>query len=340
MANRPRSRKTSEKVSRIGRNKNQQGNRAMPNFNKARIKLTETLLIAISPIVAYSIIFAYNYGYFSVFKIPIQLIEFSIGQVFIVAVALAGLTGGTFSVVNFLSTFLFNLKVPAPITKRLRKSFPIYLLFVVNFVLLYKYLQEWFSSLAFLLVFFFIDFIAPLFAYKTQKGYLKKLEAADRAAKKIDNNVTILDKILQTLDIGVARFVAYFVIGIAMIAQLGRASAIRQEQFYITNTNPEMAVLYMTNTHAVAVEFNRVSHKIGDAYKIIELGQDAKLTFKNEKIGGLALISTESIFETNKTPTSVFVTLTSFATPTVTPKPKPTSTLTPTFTLVPIIPSP
>ncbi|MBV6450628.1 MAG: hypothetical protein MHPDNHAH_01354 [Anaerolineales bacterium] len=341
MANKPRTRKASKTLLKAKQNKNQQSNQAKSTASKARIKLTETLLIAISPIVAYSIIFAYNYGYFSVFRIPIQLIEFSVGQVFIVAVALAGLTGSTFYAANFLSTFLFKLNVPEPINKRLRKSFPIYLLFIVNFVLLYKYLQEWLSSLVLLLVFFFIDFIVPLFTQSAKKGYLKKLEAADKVAKKADaNSVTVIDKILQVFDIGMARFVAYFVIGIAMITQLGRASAIRQEQFYITNTNPEMAVLYMTNTHAVLVEFDRLSNKIADNYKIVELGQDTKLTFRNEKIGRLSLASTEILFEPNNAPTATTVILTPLATYTLTPKPKTTTTLMPTLTLTSATPSP
>ena len=73
---------------------------------KKRISLSDALIIAAIPVVAYFLQYVYYIGYFSVFKLPRQFIILDIKEVFIVISGLTGFSIVFWLLVNFFSFFI------------------------------------------------------------------------------------------------------------------------------------------------------------------------------------------------------------------------------------------
>ena len=254
-------------------------------FNK-KIQLSDTLLLAICPLIGYSVLFAYRAGYLVYFNLPLQFIEFSIGQIFIVTASLLGIFFLAFPVINLFFT-IFNLtKLPPQIVRNIRRNFSITIFALIGAILFYRVKIIWWASLGFLLIGLFADILVPLLLYKTNKNYIEKLESVESERRAADGYVTtILDKYMNVVGVDIARLTVYLFFGIAMVFVLGQGAALNQSSFYIANTDPKTVVLYMTANKAILAEFDSDSKVIGNIFYIVELDKHPEISFSYKHIG-------------------------------------------------------
>ena len=65
--------------------------------------ISEATLITVATVIAYSIAFLYEAGYFSAFNIPFHLIQVQLDTVLIIVIALSTVFLSLFSFINFIS---------------------------------------------------------------------------------------------------------------------------------------------------------------------------------------------------------------------------------------------
>ncbi len=143
-----------------------------------RIPLSETLMLATVPILAYVVVFVFEIGHLSFFQLPAAFVVFDFTNIFLVAASLL-LVGVV--IYYYGDTFYEAIKIsPDPIRRRLRKVFPSIVIFLAFFFIYSEFWREWIFALIAVLVLTLPSFITPLITQRKTKGYLAKLEAEDK----------------------------------------------------------------------------------------------------------------------------------------------------------------
>jgi hypothetical protein len=287
-----------------------------------RIHLSETLILASIPIIAYLLVFIFESGYLSVFQLPTTFITFDFTSIFVVTGALLAL--GT-TIYYYGDTFYEAIRTsPDPVQRRLRKVFPSIVIFWALFFIYSELWREWVYSLATILVLTLPSFVMPLITQRKVKGYLAKLRAADeiddQKVTKKDDWESPFHKLIRFL----GPQLLLFLLGLYMVYNAGRATALRQVNFHIVSTSPERVVLWMTNNYVVCAAFDRTAKEVEPSFVVLNFAEDPNLEFRLQKIGPLKL---------RPLPTSPTIPPTSTATSA--PLIVPSSTATTTSTLAP-----
>jgi len=296
-----------------------------------RIKVSETLAIALIPIISEIILVIFEYGYFSIYHIPYVLVSFDWGNLFIVSVSILML--GVFGY-YYIDSFLSAIKsTKEPIREKLLRSFGAFILFFIfSFIYGPKHWKEWLPAVIGVTLILINEFLFPLFI-KGKHSYTEKLKLhAENRANREKNmtNKSFLDKIFQFLGPKVLLFLFFLYV----VYNFGRASAMNQETFYTLNTSPETVVLWMENEKFIIAPFNNESKTYGPGFQVVNIGDDVNILYTKKNIGQLtfnntAIVGTQSSSEHSSTPIvsmTPYLTLTPILTQTIFP----IRTLTPT----------
>jgi len=108
--------------------------------------------------------------------------------------------------------------------------------------------------------------------------------------------------------------IAVFLFGIYIASNAGRSEAIKQEEYLVTNTTPELVVLRMYGDNLVCVPFDRTTGEIEESFSVIKNTGETGLALRLEKLGRLHLPEITPV--ASATPTAVQV---ETLTPTITP---------------------
>jgi hypothetical protein len=276
-----------------------------------RVTLTDTLVVASVPVLAYVLHFTYTAGYVTAFGLPTALIEFNLNDLFVAIAALAML-GFT---VYFFGDAAFSLvrDLKEPIREACLRVFGAYVFFIALFMLLTPTWGKWLPALAVLVLLSLLEFGMPLITQCGKGSYLEKLRAwqQKRLQREADTSyVSPVTRLVRFLGPGVI----LIPIAAYLVFQAGRASAVNATEFRVASTSPESVVLYMTDSKLVVAPFDRTTQTIESCFTIIPISDNpglADIQFRLEKVGPLSV-----------------VTITSTPSPTATPSPSATSTQT------------
>lgn len=274
------------------------------------INLSEALILAAVPFAAYLIVFSYELGYFSVFKIPNEFISFDLPRIFFALFTIVIVIATTYyfgqSFINLINSW------PSPIKNRLTdKVYPSVLGIVVGlFTIQDKIL--WIFILSLIIFINLFDFITPLFTQRNVKGYLAKLIAADKVFKGFKNRQepSLIDKL--AIIMGRRTFWGFmlFLYMLFITYQLGSGAARSQTEFRVVNTNPERVVLWIYNDYALSAPFDRVTKEVDSSFIVIKIGEDPNIEYKFEEIGPLKLKKTppDNVSTNTPAPTPTIIT--------------------------------
>jgi|CXWL01.1.fsa_nt_gi hypothetical protein len=302
----------------------------LPLFNK--IRLSETLILASFPIMAYLLIFTYFSGYFSVFKLPIQFISFDLVSVFFVSGILLGLA----FMIYYWGDMIFHIfrHLPKPLRSRFERFSMATFGYIVFWYLYDKLFNDWRDQLILILgivIIGLLEFGSPILLLTNRKAYLAKLESDDERKDAIRKQQeknreweTSIDRLIR-----IAPEIFIFFIVLALVYAAGRYTAIRQTEYRVVNTAPERVVLWDTNEYAICVLFNRLTHEVEQSYIVLKIGDNPQIEYSLEELGRLKLKS-PSPSQTN-IPTSSPTLSLSIVTQT------PVLTMTPTLTASPVL---
>jgi len=253
------------------------------------LRLSDTIILAAVPAVAYMVTYFYRLGYLGYFQIPIELVAFSPSDVIVTMGVLAMLAVIVFVLGILLFTVLrvFWPKVPGALRWRLAVPLLFLLMNAVFVILSPTWLAFWLVWLIFILAIMVVEFLPPLWA-PTDGSYLDKLEFQDQRARLTDReHITPVDVAFRLMGpkatLGLAVPLA-----LALTAFLvGQAQAVVQRSFYVTNTSPEAAVVLVAQDYVVCVPFERSSRETLPAFLVLRTGESPGLVMTLEKIGPL-----------------------------------------------------
>jgi hypothetical protein len=253
------------------------------------VDLSDTIFIATLPALAYMLTFAYRSGYLGFFRIPTQFVSFRLGEVFTVIAALAVVGLLFLFAVDLVYTILPQRARMGALGGRLR-----YFLFLCFWLILtllaFPELPMGLkaASLAAMLVLALAMFVLPLITVRGEGSYLEKLEAAEQAARRADQQVeTLVDKLLQWIDPRLFFGIALALVLICAAWMLGRFSASSQREFHVANTSPEAVLLSITDDYVICCPFDRGTNEIEPGFLILKNGEDPNIIFQLEEIGPL-----------------------------------------------------
>lgn len=288
--------------------------------NKPRFRITEGILLALAPAFSYLLAFYYEKGFTQYFKIPTKFIQ--IGLIEVLILTSIGLTIVILFVVllaNFNLLFLnFRFEEIHPMIRpRLLAILPGVMIFVIFFSLFGQARwQYWITWLLVAIGIAAIYFVLPLFTQRKVSGYTNKLMAQEELD---ESNPGIYTIIGRRYGWGFILLVCFVILSTIIAQNAGLAEAVKQKDFLVLGTSPEMVVLRIYGDKMITAPFDRKTQEVQSRFVIKKVGEDDNLVISPEEIGPLKL----------RTPSPT-------PTPTLTPSPTATFTVTPVPTETPI----
>jgi len=147
------------------------------------IILSDTLLLAAIPFIAYLFTFIYQAGYLQAFQLPSQFVSITIVDIFNIGGKILGVIFLVFSSVNLFSNFLPKGNMPNSLARRARG---LLLLFLLAYPFLFLFEWGTISNIVLVVLIFviLIMFLPPLVSRKYRGTYLQKMEQLTGEAEK------------------------------------------------------------------------------------------------------------------------------------------------------------
>jgi hypothetical protein len=259
--------------------------------------ISEAAIITTVSVIAYSIAFLYEAGYFSVYNIPLHLIQVQLDTVLIVLLTLSSVFLTLFFLINFITTIWPESWVIQ--IKLLRIC--LILIFPLWRLLLYGWeSKDWLLYFIPLFIIILLEFILPLITYRKKKSLKEKFEA-DEIAESKPRSKTIFGRMQSFLGpIGYATILIFFLL-CKMSYDAGIAKAHTQKKYYFLNDSTDTLVIRVYKDMIIGVKYNNVKKNINSSVILNKIGgnQPIELLFKN--VGPLNFEDTENIIEISVT---------------------------------------
>lgn len=257
--------------------------------------LTDSVLLAVLPVLAYLISFQYESGYASAFYIPIELISINLTSIFI--------SLGFLLLFVFYSSQIISVIQIVFMNKLNRILKWMIICFTVLFALApilfdFRYVWKEFTIISsVIIIVVFLNFGVPLFTQRGKGPYIEKL----RAEYATDSEVkTVYDRFLDGL-FGIAGPKVYFamifliilIIVIMPLAGFFRARTARD--FYTINKNQDLVVLRIYGDNLICAPINKEKKEVTAGIIIVKFSDESKGVLRLEKVGPLHSRKTDII---------------------------------------------
>lgn len=240
--------------------------------------LTEGILVALAPVVAYGLKFVYEFGYSRYFDIPPELVSFSLQSIFptmpIVLFVIGYIIYQIGTVFNFRNT---EMNYPQIVFQNVG-------ILVILSPIIYQFAPSVYYTLIFIVPAFYLvlrHFAMPILWHRNIKGYIHKINKHfENVIKKSD---TLVDELFN---FGLYRVSAILILlaGIFMMTGFyGYQTAKKQSQFWVRNTNENEVVVRFIDERAVFVKIND-DNKLTGEFFVRDLTEE-NLVLHNMEIG-------------------------------------------------------
>lgn len=269
-----------------------------------RLATSATVWLAGIPVVAYLTVFSYYSGYFGVFNLPPQLIEFSIVQVFTVAVAIVGIAIVVFFWGDLAISAVSGL--PDILAKRLRRGIIIFFIYI-GLIIATQSPQNlrnlhWFAlgGVVFVLL---TELLLPLLTERREPGYLNKLRAAEARRDRSSKEESLggpFERLLKLM----GPWLAAAVVLLIFVYGIGKYHALTRKSFYVSTADANLVVLWMGQDRAILAPYNPNTRVIERQFSILEVTQLPRV-LQYAEVGPLTLEQARAVtFVTQTTPTT------------------------------------
>lgn len=299
--------------------------REKPFFNK--LISSETILLALIPLLAYFLLYLYESGFLGYYGVPSQYITFEISEVISITVLFFTVVFPIFGVINIFYQFSGVFKSRS--SKRQFMAIAIIIIYLIIFGLIFGGLGNNVASIFMFLMagfVFLIVFISPIF-YKKYKGtYREKLEQnfeqAGNGGKDLES---LWEVVIDKMGLEVFEFLTIFAMTCFLTHPFGTLKAYQKVEYGVIQTSPECAVIYTKTDFIICTTFDKTNKIFEPGYQIYSSDDLSGIRIINERIGPLHLKPTPT-----KTPQPTFTpTITNSPFPTFTPTEPPVPTATP-----------
>lgn len=256
---------------------------------KKKITLSDALIIAAFPFVAYIVQFVYYYGYFTYFNLPTQFIKFDLQNIlktFLILILFLLLFFVVFINYSFMlkrTMFPSFLSPYLPILLPLLMfSFALLSFLIVNrHSLIFQIIVITLSSIGFVLLVIFLQRVGEKDIPDVILRIIKKIN--------IDFTGSFLDILLKKIYKKVMLAGFYCILLLSFIFIVGYSNALNRVSYLVTNTTPECVVLFITENWAICSPFDRNTKEVESSFTIIYFDKYPGISLSYEEVGRLHL---------------------------------------------------
>jgi hypothetical protein len=230
---------------------------------RSQFPYSEGLLIALVPAYAYLLTFQYEEGFASYFGIPAQLVDINLGSILIptAAVLVFGLL--YFMVANGLVMFIPATVGDHPLVKRHVITIIVSSLLLFIPAVIYNTRRWWIFAIGSTLLGIFVYLLFPLLLFRTEGGYINKLEKAQLRLDRGNDAPTLIRWSAAKLNPRLILLFIFLIYLVVMSKEAGRTSAMGQREFLTMSSNAgDMALLRSYAGRFVFARFNRTAVRL------------------------------------------------------------------------------
>lgn len=244
--------------------------------------ITDSIIVAISPIIAYLIVYSYEIGYAKTFGIPLEFISINFSSFFVIASSLLNIILIPFLVINIFIILFHGSN--NPIINQFKMYSHVYIMLIG---VLFAYAPIWeriWPVFIFIIVFTAISFILPIFKHKEKGKYLDRLRAQQ-------------EEEAQTVDVShyVYRFLGkngyhifIFIIVILFLSNIaGESTALKKEEFLISSDSSTTVVLRRYADNFIYAKYNENNKELYPNFNIVKIDSNDETEYSIKKIGPL-----------------------------------------------------
>ncbi len=263
--------------------------------------ISEGILIASAPVVAYLLTLSYIGGYAGFFQIPTDFISINLSTLFSVAGNIAFVAMLVYGL--FLTFFLLWPHTDSPVLKRALHLFPFGALLWIQLIFFGKRLHEWGGTLFVVVLFGMLSFVSPLVGRSKGLSYTEKLREYDR--RQSSRPSTVADHLIGSplgRRLGTVALWAWF--SLVASSSAGRFGAMWKQEFLVPASSPDCVVLISYGENMIVAPFDRKTKEVERSFSILKKGEDPKLLLSWEKVGPLQ-VKTQPSTDSHVRPQSV-----------------------------------
>lgn len=248
----------------------------------------EGLAIAAAPAAGYWCAYLFELGYCKFFNIPNAYVEVGVSNILVAIGGIGSLL--LFSVVYFEMFFGIYRSLPIPLRNPVRRI-TFSTLILVGFTLVFNW--KWQTTIvAYAVVmgpFIVFEFILPVFTERKIKGYLSKLETAQKIDSQYESATDVFAK-----TVGLKVFLVIFFIGIASFVAFvaGGIDARYKRVFMIPVEDIKLVVLKRNADYYVAAKFDPESKVVSRQFTVVP-NKPEPFKFSYEPVGPLVSVGVE-----------------------------------------------
>lgn len=223
--------------------------------------ITDGIIIAASPVMAYILLYCYEAGFIDSFMIPREFMAIELPSVVLIAaLTLALISSGMFLIIPLIRSKIEILQKFGWILLIGAISLPTFLLSLVKMSKL--------ISAVFLVIYLLI--IVSLLISR------RKITIVDYFNRYLGHEITFFTPMILLLLSG----------GI-LANVIGLADAQTKEEFLIIKTSSEMVVLRIYGDKLICAPFDRTKKEVKRTFSILKIAEDSNLKLSLEKVGPL-----------------------------------------------------
>jgi hypothetical protein len=246
-----------------------------------RWTLTEGLLLAAIPVVAYVCAFLFELGYCDYLNIPMQFI--SVGKNELVSSSLFVLVSALGSVLVIEAMSLLFRGTRVVIFRALLRVFPLLLLSGFVGLLAARLRPAWWVVIGGVALLVAIEFVSPLIEYKQAQSYQEKLRARELSLMRRSST---LGRRLGLIGYQSIVFTFCIVLFLAACVEWGRGEAATQKSFMVIAGPPQRVVLRVYGDFMVTTTWDK-NRRLARERSISKLAGEETITMAFEDIGPL-----------------------------------------------------
>ncbi len=257
----------------------------MTDENKKSTGLSEALLLALVPAIAYGMAYLYEAAYCNAFEIPRHLISLSPTTVLAVTFGLLSSLVFVLWIANLVGGILYPDILGSPIGRAVHGMLiPVVATIIILILNRPSGLFWYFSGV--LLILGLLTFVFPLITNRKRKSYADKLEGQEE----IEANVFLLSDHLRNLPLRLRAIVILSAVCLWAAHLLVDGDARRQTKFLIPKSQPDRVVLRHYGDLLILAKFDRKSKVVSPEFSFVALASDdiaAATSFLREEVGPL-----------------------------------------------------
>lgn len=244
--------------------------------------VTEGIVVAAIPVMAYLLAFGFEYGFYLAYGFPQELISIDLNRVF---VAGAIFLGGAVLLLVPAMAVLALLPSEHPLAPAIAQTVSFVLAYLV-FLLVYWRFDTLARILLLLLLWYLgYKFGLPLLTQRGVRGYVQKYRLHEQTR---EERATLFRTILRTFGPTAGTTVVYFFIALVLSVTIGWNIAREREYYFVAPGLPERVVLRIYGDSIVLARLDRPSRQILREYTVFRRTAGS-ITLREEHIGPLTV---------------------------------------------------